>query len=121
MSGWERPDGGGLCLVDLFVEVGVLDGEQVHGSGERFARDPILVALLPQVLDRILEGGDLRPQCDLVVGDAIAGLAFGIEEVFEVGVLVRQLVALEPRFPREGDDVQGVLVENAVTGCELGF
>lgn len=35
-----------------------------------------------------------RPE--FAVGDTVAGATFGVEEVLEVGVLVRELVALQP-------------------------
>jgi hypothetical protein len=106
VSGWQWPDDGGLFLVDLLAEGGVLDGEHVHGAGECFASDPVVVAFGPQFRDLFLEDGDLVPQFDLAVRDAVTGLAFGVEKVFEAGVLVGQLVAFEPGFLGEGDDVQ---------------
>ena len=40
------------------------------------------------------------------VGDAVAGSSLRVEEIFEVGVLVGQVVSFRPGFLCEADDVE---------------
>jgi len=66
----------------------------------------VLVSFLFQRCDLLGQGGDLVAEPEFAVGDTVAGAAFGVEEVLEVGVLVGELVALQAGLFCECDYVE---------------
>jgi hypothetical protein len=78
---------------DVPAKVVVLDGEDVYRPGEGLARRPVLVSFLFQRFDLPGQGGDLVAELQFAVGDTVAGAALGVEQVFQVGVFVGELVA----------------------------
>ncbi|WP_220447896.1 hypothetical protein [Nonomuraea diastatica] len=87
-----RPDRGGTSLGEFLAQVGVLDREHVH-AGEHFARGPVAVTIGAQALHLGRQRGDVLVELPLPVRDASSCLDLGIGQVFEVLVLVGEMVA----------------------------
>jgi hypothetical protein len=93
-------------LVELLAEVVVLDGQDVHGAGEYFAGGAVVVPFVSEFVDPCFQQGDLAVGFGFAFGHAVACSAFGVELVFEVGVLVGEFVPFHACLVGEGDDVQ---------------
>jgi hypothetical protein len=93
-------------LFEFLAKVVVLDGEDVDGPGVGFARGPVVVAFGAEFCFAGFQLAGLLAELQLGVRDAEACAASSVEEIFEIDVLVGQLVALQPGIGGEGDDGQ---------------
>src|SRR5574340_1281453 len=87
-------------------KVVILDREGVQCAGEDLVRSAVVVALFAELVDARPQLRNFAVQRGFAGGDAVAGSTFGVEPLLEVGVLVGQLVPLQPCLLGEADDVQ---------------
>jgi hypothetical protein len=77
----------------------------VQCAGEDLVGGAVVVAFFPEFVDARFQLRDVVVQLGFSVVHSVAGAAFGVEPVLEIGVLVGQLVSLQPCLGSEGDDV----------------